>query len=156
MAKARVLVDIQGKPPRGYKRFVKVCAEQIIEKMELEFNCELSVLLTDDSLMRHLNYDYRQIDDTTDVLSFAMNEGTALALPPSKRYKLLGDVVISIDKAIKQAKEQGHSIKREMALLITHGVLHLLGYDDVTEEGLKEMVELGNKYVSMIEPDAIM
>lgn len=156
MGKARVLVDIQGKPPRGYKRFVATCAEQIIDKLNLDFKCELSVLLTDDSVMRRLNFDYRKIDDTTDVLSFAMNEGATLALPPSKRYKLLGDVVISIDKAIKQANEQGHSIKKEMALLITHGILHLLGYDDVTEEGLKEMVELGNKYVSMIEPDAIM
>ena len=60
MGKARVLVDIQGKPPRGYKRFVATCAEQIIDKLDLDFKCELSVLLTDDIVMRRLNFDYRK------------------------------------------------------------------------------------------------
>lgn len=155
MGKTRVLVDIQGKPRRGYKRFVKTCAEKILEIINLDFNCELSALIIDDEVMRKLNYSYRGIDDTTDVLSFAMNEGDILSSPPSKRYKLLGDVVISLPKAEKQAEEQGHTLKRELALLIAHGILHLLGYDDITEPQLKEMAELGNKYVSMIDVESI-
>ncbi len=156
MGKIRVLVDIQGRPPRGYKRFVKICSERILELVGLDFNCELSVLITDDEVMRKLNRDYRGIDETTDVLSFAMNEGAALTSPPSKRYRLMGDIVVSMDKAARQAAEQGHSLKRELALLLAHGILHLLGYDDVTEPQLREMAELGSGYVSKIDVESIL
>ncbi len=155
MSKVRVLVDIQGKPPRGYKRFVKICAEKILELVNLDFNCELSVLLTDDAIMKRLNFEYRRIDETTDVLSFSMNEGASLLSPPSKRYRLIGDIVISIPQAMRQAENQKHSVKHELAFLTAHGILHLLGYDDATDEELAEMAALGNSYISRINFEAI-
>jgi len=155
MGKARVLVDIQGKPPRGYKKFVAECGERILIALNLNYNCELSMLLTDDKIMKALNKDYRGIDDTTDVLSFSMNEGDRLLAPPTKKYLLIGDVVISVNKAIKQAKEQNHSIRKELALLITHGILHLMGYDDSDDEELQEMAEMGKNLVEKIDIDTI-
>lgn len=155
MGKARVLADVQGKPPRGYKKFITACGEKIICELDLNYNCELSMLLTDDKIMRELNRDHRGIDESTDVLSFSMNEGDKLIAPPSKKYILIGDVVISIDTAIKQAQEQNHPVRTELALLTAHGILHLLGYDDDTDEGLAEMDSLGREIVSKIDIDSI-
>ena len=155
MGKARVLADIQGKPPRGYKKFIIACGEKIIIELNLSYNCELSMLLTDDKIMRALNRDHRGIDESTDVLSFAMNEGDKLITPPSKKYILIGDVVISIERAIKQAQEQNHSVRKELALLTAHGILHLLGYDDATDEGLNEMDKKGKDLVSKVDIDSI-
>lgn len=151
MGKARVLVDIQGRPPRGFKKYVAFYGEKILTSLELPYNTELSVLLTDDNIMHALNKEHRHIDSTTDVLSFAMNEGDQLATPPaSRKYLLLGDVVISVNRAKKQAEEQGHSIYKELALLVAHGILHLIGYDDVTDEELHVMEKLGNELVEKI------
>lgn len=155
MAKARVLVDIQGKPPRGYKKFVAGCGEKILQELDLEYKSELSVLLTDDVIMQELNLTHRNLDKTTDVLSFSMMEGAIVPAIPANRYRLLGDVVISVNQAIRQAGEQSHSIKRELALLIAHGILHLLGYDDDTEEGLREMEARGRELTDKVKPDEL-
>jgi len=88
-----------------------------------EPGCVLSVEFVGDHRMRRLNAQYRGRDMTTDVLAFAMREG------PGPSSPLLGDVVISVPQAIRQAAEQGHSIQRELATLLIHGILHLLGYD---------------------------
>jgi len=92
--------------------------------------CEVSVLLTDDPEIQSLNHQYRQIDAPTDVLAFAMSEGVDGDLNPD----LLGDLVISISTAKRQASWQNHSLETELALLTAHGVLHLLGYDHQTLE----------------------
>ena len=91
--------------------------------------CEVSVLLTDDEEMRQLNNTYRGIDAPTDVLAFAMREGEDVGGPDSN---LLGDVVISLETAARQAKTAAHSLENEAAFLTVHGVLHLLGYDHRT------------------------
>lgn len=83
----------------------------------------LSVEFIGDHRMRRLNAQYRGRDVTTDVLAFAMREG------PGPSSSLLGDVVISVPQAMAQAAERGHSIQRELATLLIHGILHLLGYD---------------------------
>ena len=85
---------------------------------------ELSILLVDDREMRALNHRYRGIDRPTDVLAFAQSEGGG-AVPDG----LLGDVVISVDTAKRQAREIGHSLGHEADRLLIHGLLHLLGYD---------------------------
>ncbi|MDE0300156.1 MAG: rRNA maturation RNase YbeY [Candidatus Poribacteria bacterium] len=87
--------------------------------------CEVSVLLTDDSDIQSLNRRYRDIDDSTDVLAFAMREGDGELLNPH----LLGDVVISVPTAQRQALAHNHSLDVEVAHLTVHGILHLLGYD---------------------------
>jgi len=98
---------------------------------------ELSILLCDDALIRQLNRDYRGIDRPTDVLAFAMTEGEGAALHP----ELLGDVVISLPTATKQARRAGKTISSEVTMLLAHGLLHLLGYDHREPEEEREMLE---------------
>ena len=91
----------------------------------LDLDAELSVALIDDAEMRRLNATYRRVDAPTDVLAFAMREGDGGTLHPD----LLGDVVISLDTAARQAAARGAPIADEVRLLLVHGLLHLLGYD---------------------------
>jgi probable rRNA maturation factor len=86
---------------------------------------EFSCLLTNDEEIRTLNKQFRKKDKTTDVLSFP-------ALPESGD---LGDIAISVDRAVAQAREHGHTVEQEIEILILHGLLHLLGYDHETDEG---------------------
>lgn len=88
-------------------------------------NAELSLLFTGDRAMRTLNRAYRGIDKTTDVLSFSLREGSL----PGIHAGLLGDIVISVPAAFRQAGEAGHSLDEELDRLLIHGLLHLLGYD---------------------------
>lgn len=109
---------------------------------KLKINGAFSITLIDDEKMHEMNLKYRGIDRTTDVLSFALNDGETL----EEEINLLGDIFISIPKMISQAKEYGHSEKRELSFLSIHGLLHLLGYDHQNREdeeimfGLQEEV----------------
>lgn len=97
---------------------------------------ELSLHITDDGGIQTLNRTYRQIDEPTDVLSFGLgldDSGT-----PDGSV-VLGDVIISLERAREQAEQYGHPLDREVAFLVVHGVLHLLGYDHETEEERAEM-----------------
>ena len=91
----------------------------------LDVDAELSVALVGDAEMQRLNRDYRGVDQPTDVLAFAMREGEGGAVHPD----MLGDVVISVDTAARQADARGARLADEARVLLTHGVLHLLGYD---------------------------
>jgi len=106
----------------------------------IQANVELNLLLTDDEQMRTLNRTFRGLDKPTDVLSFSQIEGrdARFVLPPSS-VTMLGDVIISIDTAARQAAEQGHSLAYELRHLAVHGGLHLLGYDHETDEEEAEM-----------------
>ncbi len=105
--------------------------------------CEVDVLLTDDAGIRAINRDMRNIDAPTDVLSFpqfTLQPGDKPSISdadPGSGLVPLGDMVISVERAIAQAKEYGHSKGRELAYLATHSVLHLLGYDHLDEGPMK-------------------
>jgi probable rRNA maturation factor len=104
----------------------------------------VSVLLTDDATVHDMNRLYRRQDKPTDVLSFAQRDlhPDAPSLPPeASRLQVLGDVVVSVDTAARQAIQHGVTLNAELALLTVHGILHLLGYDDDTEEGAGKMCE---------------
>ena len=93
-------------------------------------DCETSVLYVHDDEMRRLNAEYRGMDRSTDVLAFAMREsGGAPARDDGAQNEMLGDVVISLDAAARQAASRDHSLRREVAILLIHGVLHLVGHD---------------------------
>lgn len=96
---------------------------------------ELSVLLCDDATIQELNRDYRGKDRPTDVLAFAMQEGEGTGVAPD----LLGDVVISLDTARRQAPAHGRTIAGEVTFLLAHGLLHLLGHDHPDDAALRRM-----------------
>ncbi len=110
--------------PRLDARPLRRAAERLLEELGLGER-ELSVLLTDDRRMRELNRDYRGQDRPTDVLSFSQLEGEGGGLCP----ELLGDVVISLTTARRQARERGVPLAEELRALLVHGVLHLAGYE---------------------------
>lgn len=116
---------------------LKTLAQQLLQAEGYSEDTEVSILLTDDESIRILNRDYREIDAPTDVLSFSQTEGEEI----TGDGNLLGDIVISVDTAQRQAKEQGHSLEEEMRMLLVHGLLHLLGYDHAEPEEEKAMFE---------------
>lgn len=114
--------------------FFNMLVSAVFEKISVDFDneCEISLLMTDDKSIRELNKDFRNIDKSTDVLSFPMEEET-----------MLGDIAISLETAKRQAESADIHIEREVAFLFIHGVLHLLGYDHETDpESEKEMFDL--------------
>lgn len=100
----------------------------------------MSVLITDDAQIRSLNKTYRGVDAPTDVLAFAQAEGDEGGGCPEEEG-LLGDVVISVETARRQAEERGHSLDDEVDVLVAHGLLHLLGHDHDTPEREKLMFD---------------
>ena len=90
-----------------------------------------NVIIVDNEYIHKINKEYRGIDRPTDVISFALEDEHDIDY---KDFRLLGDIYISIDKAKEQAKEYGHSFKREICFLSVHGLLHLLGYDHMKKE----------------------
>ena len=109
------------------------------ELYDLEAQSEVSVVLVDDRYIRQLNREYRDNDYATDVLSFALNEGDEPQIIDGSPENLLGDIIISLETAVRQANEYGHSLEREVAFLTVHGMLHLLGYDHEEEADRQEM-----------------
>jgi probable rRNA maturation factor len=109
-----------------------------------EKRAELSIVLTNDSEVRALNKTYRKKNKTTDVLSFPLLEGMKLKTATGEAV-LLGDVVISLPQARRQAVQQGKRLSQELALLLVHGILHLLGYDHVTKAQEKKMFGLQDR-----------
>ena len=107
-------------------------------------NAEMGLLITGQERIQQLNKTYRSKDKPTDVLSFAFlagsgeDKGYSFSAPPDG-LRHLGEVIISYPQAVIQAQEQGHSINKELALLVVHGVLHLLGYDHIDDNEAKEM-----------------
>ena len=96
-----------------------------------------NIIIVDNDYIHKLNKEYRNIDRETDVITFALEDEKDMMLPDGMR--ILGDIYISLDKAIEQAKEYKHSIKRELTFLAVHGFYHLLGYDHMTKEEEKIM-----------------
>ena len=117
----------------------KVC-DEVSRVYGLEDD-ELSILLCDNKKIHELNKEYRGIDRPTDVLSFALNEGDDYE-GSEEEHHLLGDMILSLERAHEQAVEYGHSFEREMGFLAVHGFLHINGYDHYTPEEEAEMFGL--------------
>lgn len=123
----------------------RVCRE-IMKNEECNFDAEISLTFTDNEGIREINREYRDIDRATDVLSFPMLEFNDdiedAEYETENGLVMLGDIVISIERAREQAEEFGHSLRRELAFLTAHSMLHLLGYDHVDDAiGEKMMIE---------------
>lgn len=111
---------------------------KVLEVEKIDKMCEVSVMFVDNDEIKNLNNTYRNIDKATDVLSFPQYESVD---EMTEDEVILGDIVISLERALEQSKEYGHSFLREVSFLTCHSVFHLLGYDHDTEENTKIMRE---------------
>ena len=116
-------------PPSITVSWLQDVARRILEAERVSREAEVGLLLTTDEEVRRLNKEFRGIDQGTDVLSFALQESQEAFPEPPDGGPSLGQVVVSCPQAARQAKEYGHSLEREVAFLVSHGILHLLGYD---------------------------
>lgn len=130
--------------PEDIEQLIEDCAKAALEEEEIADDAELSVTFTDNEDIRRLNAEYREIDRETDVLSFPLG-GEEFEVNPDTDAILLGDIVISLEKALSQSEEYGHSFRREVAFLLTHSLFHLLGYDHETPDEEREMFEKQEK-----------
>ena len=127
-------------PPQDIENLIEICTAAALEEEGIDDTAEVSVPLVDNEGIRRLNKEHRDIDRETDVLSFPLGDDDGYEIDPDNDAIMLGDIVISLEKAAQQAQEYGHSYRREVAFLITHSLFHLLGYDHVnSEEEEKEM-----------------
>ncbi len=133
----------QVKIPTGIRMLVRRCCNAVLLQEKFEGPAEIDVTFVDGEEIRRLNKQYRDKDAETDVLSFPLGENGVYDKNPETGASMLGDVVISMPRAVEQSKQYGHSLQREVAYLTTHSVLHLLGYDHV--EGGIEAVRMREK-----------
>ena len=130
--KIRVIITNQQKTvkiPTGIRMLVRRCCNAVLQLEHFEGPAEISVTFTDNAGIKELNRQYRDKDIETDVLSFPMGENGVYDTDMETGAKILGDVVISVEKARDQAELYGHSFQREVGYLTAQSVLHLLGYD---------------------------
>ena len=132
MEKIRVMIDNRQKAvkiPTGLRMLVRRCCNAVLRLEKFQGPAEISVVFVDNQQIRKYNAQYRGKDVPTDVLSFPMGENGVYDVNHSTGAKILGDIVISMEKAVEQAKRFGHSLEREVGYLTAHSMLHLLGYD---------------------------
>ena len=149
-------INIDIKPPYRrrltQKRLLEIVASTL-STQKIDRPVELSLLITGDEEVHRLNRDYRGIDKTTDVISFALSENkddTKFVTPPDKISRL-GEVIISYPQAVRQAKENKQTIKAELAWLVVHGLLHLLGYDHQDDKSEAIMRKREDKILKEID-----
>ena len=119
------------KIPTGVRMLVRRCCHAVLVQENFEDSAEISVTFVDDAQIQELNKTHRSIDKPTDVLSFPLGENGVYDENPDTGAKMLGDIVISMERAVAQAQLYGHPLQREVAFLTVHSMLHLLGYDHV-------------------------
>lgn len=116
---------------------IRSVLEHGLKKLKID-KVEFNVIIVDNDYIHKLNREYRHIDRETDVITFALEDDKTF----NPEERVLGDVYISIDKAISQSEDYGHSLKREISFLAVHGLLHLLGYDHMEKSDEEVMFKL--------------
>ncbi|MBP3696769.1 MAG: rRNA maturation RNase YbeY [Clostridia bacterium] len=134
MSKVKVIISNEQnvfRIPTGVRMLVRRCCTAVLVQENFADPAEISVTFVDDDEIHRLNKEYRNIDRSTDVLSFPLGEDGVYDTNFDTGAKMLGDIVISIPHALDQAERYGHSLQREIGFLTVHSMLHLLGYDHV-------------------------
>ncbi len=132
MDKIRVIITNKQKEikiPTGLRMLVRRCCNAVLRMEDFKGSAEISVTFVNNAQIKDYNKQYRDKDMVTDVLSFGMGENGVYDIDPDTGAQILGDVVISMEKAQEQALRFDHSLQREVGYLTAHSVLHLLGYD---------------------------
>ena len=138
--KIRVIISNNQKEvkiPTGLRMLVRRCCNAVLRMENFQGAAEVSVTFANNEQIHELNKMHRNVDAPTDVLSFPMGEDGKYDIDPATNAKILGDIVISMEKAVEQADRFGHSLQREVGYLTAHSMLHLLGYDH--EEPLEKV-----------------
>lgn len=128
-----------------YIEVINKCISYSIDELQCPYECEVSVTIVDNLEIQKTNKEFRNIDKATDVLSFPMIEYDEAAdfsgideiddcFNPDTGELVLGDIIISFEKAVSQAEEYGHSVERELGFLVVHSMLHLFGFDHINQE----------------------
>ena len=131
------------KIPTGVRMLIRRCCNAVLINEDFKGSAEISVSFVDNDEIHEINKMHRNIDNPTDVLSFPLGENGEYDINNDTGARMLGDIVISIEHAYKQAELYGHSLDREIAFLTVHSMLHLLGYDH--EPGGLELVRMREK-----------
>lgn len=138
--KIRVIISNSQKEvkiPTGLRMLVRRCCNAVLRMENFQGAAEVSVTFANNEQIHELNKMHRNVDAPTDVLSFPMGEDCKYDIDPATNAKILGDIVISMEKAVEQAERFGHTLQREVGYLTAHSMLHLLGYDH--EEPLEKV-----------------
>ena len=131
------------KVPTGIRLLIRRCCHAVLELENFDGTAEVSVTFVNNEQIRELNKKHRNIDKATDVLSFPLGENGVYDVNMDTGAKMLGDIVISMEKAVEQAELYNHPLQREIGFLTVHSMLHLLGYDH--ENGGMEEVRMREK-----------
>lgn len=151
-AKIKVVFQNQQKAvkiPSGIRMLLRRACNAVIENENLDGEYEVCVTFVDNDTIRMINKEHRDIDNITDVLSFPLGENGVYDKNPETGNFMLGDVILSVEKAVSQAEEYGHTLNREAAYLTVHSILHLLGYDHVN--GGLEQVRMREKEEAVMQ-----
>lgn len=146
MDKIKVTIENKQKAvkvPTGVRLLIRRCCHAVLELEGFVGSAEVDVTLVDNEQIHRINLEQRGVDMPTDVLSFPLGENGQYDVNPETGNYMLGDVVISLERAAAQAEEYGHSLQREIGYLTVHSMLHLLGYDHV--DGGLEAVRMREK-----------
>jgi probable rRNA maturation factor len=143
-----ILIKNQQKIIKIKQLQIKKTIKKALQYLKVNNKVEVSILFTTDEFIKSLNRKYRGIDKSTDVLSFSLQEGEE-KIPEVNDNKLLGDIIISVETAQRQADTLNHSIEKELTVLLIHGLLHLIGYDHEKDEDYKIMREKENEILEI-------
>ena len=135
--------------PTGTRLLIRKACTATLKLEGFEDSAEVNVTLVNDEMIKEMNSKFRNIDASTDVLSFPLGENGEYDVNPETGAKMLGDIVISVEHALSQADLYGHGIEREVAFLTVHSMLHLLGYDH--EQGGLEKTVMREKEEQVLE-----
>lgn len=132
----KIKVNIENKQkafhiPTGMRLLMRRCCIAVLQMEEFTDTAEVDISIVDNDQIRVINNEQRRIDAVTDVLSFPLGENGVYDKNPATNAAMLGDIVISVQRAAEQAEQFGHSLQREVGYLTVHSMLHLLGYDHV-------------------------
>lgn len=137
------------KIPTGIRMLIRRCCNAVLRMEHIDPPAEISIVLVSNEQIKELNKKHRGIDKETDVLSFPMAENGKFDINQESGAKILGDVVISIEKAVEQSERYGHGLQREVGFLTVHSILHLLGHDH--EENSMEKLRMREKEESVMK-----
>ncbi len=133
---------------KNYKSYINMIIQRTIITLKIEKEYNFSIIMVNPEVIHQLNKDYRNIDKETDVISFASQDD--LSVLNMEESLELGDIFINVQAIRDQAKDYGHSLKREFCFLVTHGLLHLLGYDHLNQADEKIMFDLQEEILNEI------